>query len=529
MLSSRKRPVTMENHNGVTCRRPLRRHVVQRTTRTLPPPQAEPSHDGVTIIPHVTPRAPKDPLQWQSCVGLGQRISCTRRLAEERIRQSARVTSATMDLDRANGVVEHVHLLFPPMQAAPSAFSQFRRTFDVVPNPFSSLLPHVATIVQHDNSCQFPWTFHENMSIWLHSGANMEAGTIQAIRYGQDGLDLASATRRVGILSLGASATHPNYHFQCIAVAPAENQLRLGFDMADVCLGPVQANDFWMPSPSRVVFAANRLPATRQPEPREWHHGAVSACLEQKCVTIQEMRGFCPSDAVCIEPAEPIIGGTRTSQVVYFLGNKDGSVSLVDERSRDGCMNSGAESNVGAVLSLAYVSEHQVLARGGTHGSSRLLDLRMFDRGLHEFPMPPCSRVATQKCRGVAMDPCQTVVLSPFVSTNMEPKIGIWSLHSGTYLGCKSLAPDLDETCKRDVAVELCKTPTSAWEWKVYERSSVAQADRSLRKGAFGLWFKLTHSLAEDSMGIAMNVHQVSFCGRFDDCHTSSWQEPTIV
>jgi hypothetical protein len=251
------------------------------------------------------------------------------------------------------------------------------------------------------------------------------------------------------------------------------------------------------------------------------------------------------SDALCVE-ADYDGGlacvGYRNGQLVVT----DLNVQIQAGTGKMNEENSPWEPH-GSIHSLVSIGNKQMLSRGST-GACRLWDLRKLSSDSsfrtesaivteYCFPADQVAQRLTRKCRGIATDPSHSSVFSPMVSEDGEiPCLGIWSLHTGEYVGSKPLAPHPDTDAGDVIAptsnwgvswVELCARATTAWEYRRKdeyddENDSDNKDDddgddvRARRRhGAFGLWYKTGMSMAGPSLPqTAGNIHHVTFEGR---------------
>jgi hypothetical protein len=326
----------------------------------------------------------------------------------------------------------------------------------------------------------------------------------------------------------------------------------------DVPLTPnVVANDFCFSAALDQIIVAvaspvrpmTTLASNVRTGPCRAYLDASSSRMQAQQVLVQ---GFSKSHALCVEPADAH---------TYWFGHMDGSLTLWDDRSNQVAMStasdSGGSASLGNVLSVTTLSNGQVLARFacGSESSSaaaskrvftRLYDARQSQQAIQEYALPVSANVhtrCTQACNGVATDPSHAIVLSPYVSSSstsgvevdyslnnpvmaVEPRIGIWSLLTGDFMGSQSLLPvELADNerlaaARRFATVELCSTRTEAWEWdnNLAHKDNVPMYRR--QQGRFGLWFKLAQ-LYDTSYGpveltSSSNVHHITLSGRFD-------------
>eukprot|EP00977_Amphora_coffeiformis_P009588 scaffold2209_cov168-Amphora_coffeaeformis.AAC.2 len=219
--------------------------------------------------------------------------------------------------------------------------------------------------------------------------------------------------------------------------------------------------------------------------------------------------------------------GFRNGQLVVtdIWGNTQAATSPIQQQQ-------GKVDSFGSIYALTSLGSKQMLARGSS-GTCRLFDLRKLSSNptiSHEFtatnpsvvteyvaPTDQISERLTRKCRGIATDPSQSTVFSPLVSKDEVPSLGMWSLHTGEYVGSRPLAPHPDSDAGTVVPsasswgvswVELCSRVTPAWE-KVH-----GQGQPRRRPGSFALWYKTGMSFAGPSFpDTAGKIHQAVFDG----------------
>jgi len=295
-----------------------------------------------------------------------------------------------------------------------------------------------------------------------------------------------------------------------------------------VSLLPVPANDFVVASDaSKIVVAA----------PPERLQGPYLADISPNSgvnMAQQVFVGRFPrSDPICVEPQH---GDPYT----YCFGHMNGQISCYDLRGND-CSTTPVDTDFGNVTRLNILPSderpHQLLARG-SGGYCRLYDVRNVSSSVgttsvlsqrassivHEFRLPdahPCDVVNTSRCNGVAADREATVVISPFVDGHSLPRLGIWSMFSGEFIGSKVLddgrnnnrydgstvSATTNATRTSYTTIELCGETTPGFKWDPYE--DVVQPE----PGSFGLWYKLARaSEGADSLPPdAGNIHHVAF------------------
>ncbi|GKZ00885.1 hypothetical protein MPSEU_001040200 [Mayamaea pseudoterrestris] len=369
------------------------------------------------------------------------------------------------------------------------------RTFDVAPHcQGHRRLPNFASVIEED-SVRYLDTLDKT---WSYTKLSNQA--ISSVRFCYPGVLNAGIDQSLpyGVLSSRRGATQT---FQILSTLREASWEIVGY----------QANDFLMLDSDTIVFAFDR---TRGNSTNEFF---LSINIGSGELTGSQ-RNSTSSDAICVDTAEP---ESRTDRSIHtcIFGHRDGSVTLFDKRCSHSSIVKHADNCFGNVLALNCFLPNQVLARGGASGSCRLLDLRLPRKVVKEYAVPSklVHEHLTQKCNGVTIDPCNNVVISPFVNTNMQPRFGIWSFRSGEYLGSQPLTRKVSATNKQSVVVELCKTPTRAWDWLDEELSSAHLSVLNIRPGAFGLWYKLAYSVDDPLKDNANNIHHASFSGRADD------------
>jgi hypothetical protein len=191
------------------------------------------------------------------------------------------------------------------------------------------------------------------------------------------------------------------------------------------------------------------------------------------------------------------------------------------------------------VIRLLPQQSHQILVRGG--GVARradgqrqelppicqLWDARNVSRVVHSFVLPSnqCDTGATFRSNGMATDPGRTVLLSPWVEGGDDyqcPRLGVWGLHSGEYLGSRALdesTPSCSDGSRRrnsEVVVEISECVTPGWEASAarHQTTSRSTACSSRRPGAVGLWYRL-HERCNDKKK-STSVRHLIFDGKCD-------------
>lgn len=232
------------------------------------------------------------------------------------------------------------------------------------------------------------------------------------------------------------------------------------------------------------------------------------------------------SDALCVQ--------TDYVDGLACVGFRNGHILVTDRQGNSqSVITHDTIATFGSVHALLSIGNKQMLARGGS-GECRLFDLRnlssfsMDQTVVNEYVIPSdkCMDRLTRKCRGIATDPSCSTVISPFVcSDSNEPAVSMFSLHTGDFVGFKTLAPQPDADDDSDGGhvipasssggvswVELCPRVTSAWQYS--DKGTEVGAYRRA-PGSFALWFKtgptFSGAVLPPSAG---NIHSCVFNGR---------------
>jgi hypothetical protein len=258
---------------------------------------------------------------------------------------------------------------------------------------------------------------------------------------------------------------------------------------------PTRVNDFAMRRHS-VLFAADTATTTTTTTRQQ-----VTACLWKKQhdstshvahrVRVDKLP---QSSALTIEQ----------SNEIFFLGHRNGQVTLYDDRTSVICQSTRPASSFVSLIQV--LQGGNLLATRSQLCSMRLYDVRKFTADcLFELEPGGQECPTSSRCSGLATDPSETVLFSPFLKQQKDTDhdqyqahIGVWSLYSGEYVGSRPL-----HTSHSPMVVELNPTRTAAWK---------KQDSWSRIPGSFGVWYKLIEFKAQDCTG---NIHQAVFEGRF--------------
>ena len=214
---------------------------------------------------------------------------------------------------------------------------------------------------------------------------------------------------------------------------------------------------------------------------------------------------FPQSDMLCVDRRQQ-------GDCTFFLGHRNGQVTIIDHR--DPRVSYTPEDRAfGGVISMApsYMNWNHLYLRG-YFGECRLFDLRRM-RTVHSLMAPRINERLTSRCSGIAVDATDNYMLSPFVDSDEVPRIGMWSNHTGDYLGSTRVGPKPSEDVTPTSStwgmswIELCSRPTPAWTWG---EDGVVTA----RSGSYGYWYKCGQSLAgpEAPRGFG-SLHQIQLDG----------------
>jgi hypothetical protein len=195
-----------------------------------------------------------------------------------------------------------------------------------------------------------------------------------------------------------------------------------------------------------------------------------------------QVDNFPQSDALRIEVA-------CESNFVAF-GHRNGLVSLLDLRHSTSCIGTMQHEEEGADLlgsasDLKFISPTQLLVKR-SFGSSQLHDMRRIGGSnkknaslIHSMSVPSeeIQPTLSSRCNGLAVDPTSNQVLfTPYINSKHESALGIWSLHTGMFLGSKIL---LSNPTRDMIYTEVCQKTTPAWK-----------SGRHRDPSSFGVWLK---------------------------------------
>jgi hypothetical protein len=236
-----------------------------------------------------------------------------------------------------------------------------------------------------------------------------------------------------------------------------------------------------------------------------------------------------PSNLVCVESFD---------DHSYVFGHADGILTLWDDRTRID-RRSSMDTHMLKVIRLLPQQAHRILVRGGgtvrrfdgqwqeTPPLCQLWDVRYMSRVVHSFVLPPnqCHEVATFRSNGMATDPGQTVLFSPWIERSDEyqfPRLGVWGMHSGEYLGSKALdeptrsSADVSRRRNSQVVVEFSECVTPGWEASATRKQTTGRSTtRSSRSpGSVGLWYRI-HERYDDKKK-SSSIGHLLYDGKWD-------------
>jgi hypothetical protein len=106
--------------------------------------------------------------------------------------------------------------------------------------------------------------------------------------------------------------------------------------------------------------------------------------------------------------------------------------------------------------------------------------------------VPPgeISSTASATCNGLAVDPTvQQTLMAPYIDSNYNACLGIWSLGTGIFVGHKLLAANAQQG---SIHVELCQKTTASFSHtkKKNQSPSAHSNERKNDRSRFGVWLK---------------------------------------
>lgn len=220
-----------------------------------------------------------------------------------------------------------------------------------------------------------------------------------------------------------------------------------------------------------------------------------------------ETRRFPPSDALCVEFTD------STANALY--GHRNGSLSLVDFRYQSASVVfSGTKKGPGSVTGISLL-DNFVLAKHS--GSIGVFDIRRMGSGQLWSLTVESGDIQPNKsscCTGIAVDPTGNYCISPYINARNEAHVGIWSLHTGNFVGSRQLTSESNQRRAQESGLfhcELSGTVTPAWSM-----GATPGEDTMAKRvpGRFGLWMKEGKGEfpAAQSAGVG-SIHQITFPG----------------
>lgn len=307
-----------------------------------------------------------------------------------------------------------------------------------------------------------------------------------------------------------------------------------------------KANDFVDTSCHTVLFATDRIRNATGDAFSPWRVDYRDETLAHPV----HVNGFPQSEALCIATTSGN-DETAVSPLAYF-GHRNGQLTIFDARSptcQSTTLNKQDSSLFGSVVQLLplQIQPHHMLARG-TNDSCRLYEMRKLGGGgqstmLHQVDpaivnsfTPPigtkdsetvsrCSGLATNSTESVLIAPytatiASTLTTDPTMTTAAEARLGMWSLHTGVFVGWKGFQQGSAESRLSGGPswVELCSTITPAWAYPSNTTGNNSSNNNRLKKvpGSFGLWMKCDGGDWTEIPDSAGHIHHAYFDGRLD-------------
>jgi len=202
-----------------------------------------------------------------------------------------------------------------------------------------------------------------------------------------------------------------------------------------------------------------------------------------------------------------------------LLGHRDGSISMLDIRSRDVLFahNSGLSkpgvSSFGSAASIRPLKrDNNLVVAKGSFGTCRLLDIRKLSNNIDssrhrhstvfELSLPDhiLHKTKSTRCTGLAVDPDESIAVAPFAGQNGDIHFAVWDICStGRLLRTLNLNDSLgkrssDTSGKNAAYCELSDVVTSGYEM---------------------IWFKTNLSISNTVAGAAPlmggSIHHIKF------------------
>jgi hypothetical protein len=219
-----------------------------------------------------------------------------------------------------------------------------------------------------------------------------------------------------------------------------------------------------------------------------------------------------------------------------LLGHRDGSISMLDIRSRDVLFahNSGLSkpgvSSFGSAASIRPLKrDNNLVVAKGSFGTCRLLDIRKLSNNIDssrhrhstvfELSLPNhiLHKTKSTRCTGLAVDPDESIAVAPFAGQNGDIHFAVWDICStGRLLRTLNLNDSLgkrssDTSGNNAAYCELSDVVTSGYEMICDEDSETP----FISSKAYGLWLKTNLSISNTVAGAAPlmggSIHHIKF------------------
>jgi hypothetical protein len=220
------------------------------------------------------------------------------------------------------------------------------------------------------------------------------------------------------------------------------------------------------------------------------------------------VRNFPLSDALRVEM-------TCAHEKYVAFGHRNGQVSLIDLReSSTTCSIFQHLSSGGSATDLGFLKSATQLLVKRSFGTCQLHDLRLTSSNKTSssvvlnlsVPKDDILETLSAHCNGFAVDPVdEQTLVSPYINSQHDACLGVWSLGTGARVGSQVLARNPD----RDVLyTEICQKTTPAFV-----------STRKKKDSSFGVWLKcgrFSHSKSKINAKFG-SLHHITLPG--------SWQQ----
>jgi hypothetical protein len=240
------------------------------------------------------------------------------------------------------------------------------------------------------------------------------------------------------------------------------------------------------------------------------------------------------------------------------FGHRNGQVSLIDLRasqtvcsiyqceqpppsSSSSTARNGKSINspplLGSVSDLSFLSStfdtKQMIVRR-SFGSCQVHDIRKLSSSsatttnyhhnvsspsttvVHNLMVPSddINPTLSSNCNGFVVDPIgHQTLISPYINTNCDACLGIWSLQTGLMVGSRLLqscssSPSSNATGRDILYVELCRRTTPSF-------SSAPNKEKVVSSSSFAAWLKCGAFTKDKVSSKVGSLHQISFPGHW--------------